>query len=71
MWDTAISLHTLQLQPLGGGVFLGSQNTKCQGLPKFELGGGGGFLGSQNSNCQDLPKFELGGGFLGSKNSKC
>ena len=55
--DTAISLHTFQQQPGGGGVFLGSQNSKCQELPKFQFLEGGGwwwwwwlFLGSQIVN---------------------
>ena len=73
---TEISLHIRPGQFqfstwVGGGVFLGSQNSKCQDLPKFQFGGGV-FLGSQNSKCQDLPKFQLGGGgrlFLGSQ--KC
>ena len=89
--DTAISLHTLQLQSFcsiyGGGVvktqsakfwpslhwgvFLCSENSKCQVLAKFSFWGV--FLGSQNSKWQVLAKFSWGGGgvFLGSQNSKC
>ena len=41
--DTAISLHILQPPlMLGGGVVLGSQNPKCQDLPKFQFSEGGG-----------------------------
>ena len=39
--DTAISLHTIQLQPfLRGGGILDSKNSKGQDLPKFQWGGG-------------------------------
>ena len=41
---------------------LGSQNSKCQDLPKFLLGGGEVFCSSQNSKCHDLPKCQFGGG---------
>ena len=41
---------------------LGSQNSKCQDLPKFLLGGGGVFCSSQNSKCQDLLKCKFSGG---------
>ena len=66
--DTVISLHTLQLQVfLGAGVFLGSQNSKCQVLDNFSFSAGGGgrrgggvFLGSQNSKCQVLDNFSFG-----------
>ena len=45
-------------------VFLGSQNSKYQDLPKFQLSEEGVFLGGQNSKCQDLAKFSfpVGGG---------
>ena len=51
--DTEISLHIppgqFQFSTRGrGGVFLGSQKSKCQDLPKFQFGegrGGGGILG--------------------------
>ena len=49
----------------GGGA--GSQNSKCQDLPKFQFSGGGGCSGSQIPKCQDLPKFQFfwgGGGVL-------
>ena len=49
-----------------GGVFLGSQNSKCQVLANFSFsggwGGGGVFFGSQNSKCQVLAKFSFSGG---------
>ena len=42
------------------GGALGSPNSKCQDLSKFQFSGGKGVLGSQNLKCQDLPKFPLG-----------
>ena len=52
----------LNLNFWGGGVFLGSQNSKYLALPKFEFSGGDVFLGSKTRKCQDLPEFEWGGG---------
>ena len=51
---------------LGEGVFLGSQNSKCQVLANFHFGWGRVlFLGSQNPKCQVLANFfhfrEFGG----------
>ena len=57
-----------------GGLFLTTQNSKCQDLTKFSLGGGGGvFLTTQNSKCRDLTKFSFWweGLFLTTQNSKC
>ena len=43
-------------------MFLSSQNSKCQDLPKFEfIGGEGVFCSCQNSKCQDLAKFSFPG----------
>ena len=43
--DTEISLYIrpgpISIFHLGEGVFLGSQNSKCQDLPKFQFSGGG------------------------------
>ena len=41
--DTAISLHTLPVVTFvwGGGVFLASQNSKCQVLANFSFSEGG------------------------------
>ena len=57
--DTEISLYIrpgpISIFHLGEGVFLGSQNSKCQDLPKFQFSGGG-----EGYSCQDLPKFQSG-----------
>ena len=45
----------------GGGVFLGSQNSKCQVLANFSFSTGSS-CGSQNSKCQVLVNFSLGRG---------
>ena len=48
--DTAMSFHAVQLPPFweGKGLFLGSQNSKSQVLPKFQfLKGAGVFSSSQ------------------------
>ena len=42
--DTAISLHILQPTLGMGGGHSGSQNSKCQDLPKFQFWGKGGIL---------------------------
>ena len=63
--DTAISLHTLQLQ------FWDSWEVKTQSAkfwPSFHFWGEGVFLGNQNSECQALTKFSIGGGDKISKN---
>ena len=49
---------------------LGSQNSRCQDLPKFQFLRGG-FCSSQNSKWQDLPKFQFWREvFCSSQNSK-
>ena len=51
-----VSTYNLPLTFAGGGVFWGSQNSKCQVLSKFQWGGGGVGVnwGSQNPKYQVL-----------------
>ena len=57
----------------GGGEFLGSQNSKCQVLAKFQFSGGGGYSWVvKTHSTKSWPNFNLRGGlFVGSQNSKC
>ena len=75
--DTAISLHTLPVVTfLGGGVFLASQNSKCQVLANFSFSEGGDIHSRvvKSKSAQFWPTFRFWEGvgvFLGSQKSKC